>query len=169
MDEQKSENNLEGSSFLGFDSRFLGKCHQKAVKSRILNYVYFCRFQTLSMPTKPSHSKCLRLSFWKPGRHSKFHLSHIIIIRRASSVYAGSCKQNPMHVGADLLFHRICFCTFRPFAKILNSQPNHFETNAVSYTEAEGLFFQCSFGRAEPNALLLHSPAQNSLARFHTV
>ena len=77
MDEQKSENNLEGSSILGFDSCFLGKCHQKAVKSRILNYVYFCRFQTLSMPTKPSHSKCLRLSFWKPGRHSKFHLSHI--------------------------------------------------------------------------------------------
>ena len=36
MDEQKSENNLEGSSFLGFDSRFLGKWHQKTVKSRIL-------------------------------------------------------------------------------------------------------------------------------------
>ena len=36
MDEQKSENNLEGSSFLGSDSRFLGKCHQKTVKSRIL-------------------------------------------------------------------------------------------------------------------------------------
>ena len=36
MDEQKSENNLEGSSFLGFDSRFLGKYHQKTVKSRIL-------------------------------------------------------------------------------------------------------------------------------------
>ena len=36
MDEQKSENNLEGSSFLGFDSRFLGKCHQKRLKSRIL-------------------------------------------------------------------------------------------------------------------------------------
>ena len=36
MDEQKSENNLEGSSFLGFDSRFLGTCHQKTVKSRIL-------------------------------------------------------------------------------------------------------------------------------------
>ena len=35
MDEQKSENNLEGSSFLGFDSRFLGN-HQKTVKSRIL-------------------------------------------------------------------------------------------------------------------------------------
>ena len=53
MDEQKSENNLEESSFLGFDSRFLGKCHQKTVKSRIFggksNYVYFSRFQTLSM------------------------------------------------------------------------------------------------------------------------
>ena len=53
MDEQKSENNLEGSSFLGFDSRFLGKCHQKTVKSRILvgNQVMciFARFQTLSM------------------------------------------------------------------------------------------------------------------------
>ena len=36
VDEQKSENNLEGSSFLGFDSRFLGTCHQKTVKSRIL-------------------------------------------------------------------------------------------------------------------------------------
>ena len=78
MDEQKSKNNLEGSSFLGFDSCFLGKCHQKAVKSRILNYVYFCRFQTLSMPKKPSHSKCLRLSFWKPGRHSKLQICHII-------------------------------------------------------------------------------------------
>ena len=77
MDEQKSENNLEGSSFLGFDSRFLGKCHQKTVKSRILNYVYFCRFQTLSMPTKQSHSKCLRLSFWKPGGHSKLQICHI--------------------------------------------------------------------------------------------
>ena len=46
MDEQKSENNLEGSSFLGFDSRFLGKCHQKTVKSRILvgNQV-MCIFQ----------------------------------------------------------------------------------------------------------------------------
>ena len=77
MDEQKSENNLEGSSFLGFVSRFLGKCHQKAVKSRILNYVYFCRFQTLGMPTKPSHSKCLRLSFWKPGGHSKLQICHI--------------------------------------------------------------------------------------------
>ena len=52
MDEQKRENNLEGSSFLGFDSRFLGKCHQKTVKSRILvgnQIVYFSRFQTLSM------------------------------------------------------------------------------------------------------------------------
>ena len=36
VDDQKSENNLEGSSFLGFDSRFLRKCHQKTVKSRIL-------------------------------------------------------------------------------------------------------------------------------------
>jgi len=36
VDEQKSENNLEGSSFLGFDSRFLGKCHQKTVESTIL-------------------------------------------------------------------------------------------------------------------------------------
>ena len=55
MDEQKSENNLEGSSFLGFDSRLLGKCHQKTVKSRILvgnkDYLYFCRFQTLSTTT----------------------------------------------------------------------------------------------------------------------
>ena len=36
MDEQKSENNLEGSSFLGFDTRFLAKCHQKTVNPRIL-------------------------------------------------------------------------------------------------------------------------------------
>ena len=89
MDEQKSENNLEGSSFLGFDSRFLGKCHQKAVKSRILNYVYFCRFQTLSMPTKPSHSKCLRLSFWKPGGHSKLQICHIDPTRRKMFIPLG--------------------------------------------------------------------------------
>ena len=50
MDEQKSENNLEGLSFLGFDSRFLGKCHQKAVKSRILNYVFFAGFKHLACP-----------------------------------------------------------------------------------------------------------------------
>ena len=36
MDEQKSENNLEGSSFLVSIVVFLGKCHQKTVKSRIL-------------------------------------------------------------------------------------------------------------------------------------
>ena len=35
MDKQKSKNNLEGSLFLGFDSRYLGKCHQKTIKSRI--------------------------------------------------------------------------------------------------------------------------------------
>ena len=29
----------KNQSFLGFDNRFLGKCHQKTVKSRILNYV----------------------------------------------------------------------------------------------------------------------------------
>ena len=52
MDEQKSENNLEESSFLGFDSRFLRKCHPKTVKSRILvgnQICVFSRFQTLSM------------------------------------------------------------------------------------------------------------------------
>ena len=53
MDEQKSENNLEGSSFLGFDSRFMGKKSSK--NSEISNfggksnYVYSSRFQTLSM------------------------------------------------------------------------------------------------------------------------
>ena len=29
------------------------------------------------MPTKQSHSKCLRLSFWKPGGHSKLQICHI--------------------------------------------------------------------------------------------
>ena len=54
VDEQKRENNLQGSSFLAIDridSRFLIKCHLKTVKSTILwgksNYVYFCRFHTL--------------------------------------------------------------------------------------------------------------------------
>ena len=34
-------------------------------------------FKHLAWPSKLSHSKCLRLSFWKPGGLSKFHLWNI--------------------------------------------------------------------------------------------
>ena len=48
MDEQKRENNLEGSSFLGFDSRFLGKCHQKTVNLEFWWEIKLCVFFKVS-------------------------------------------------------------------------------------------------------------------------
>ena len=36
VDERKSGNNLEGSSFLAIDSRFLVKCNRRTVKSTVL-------------------------------------------------------------------------------------------------------------------------------------
>jgi hypothetical protein len=87
VDEQKRENNLQGSSFLAIDridSRFLIKCHLKTVKSTILwgksNYVYCCRFHTLcaTLDRNVRHSKCM-INAWKPGDGSKFHLPPIYI------------------------------------------------------------------------------------------
>ena len=62
VDEQKRENNLEGSSFVGFDSRFLRKCHQKTVKSRILvgNQIKGLR----PLPPTPGHWRVMPASVY---------------------------------------------------------------------------------------------------------
>jgi len=115
VDEQKSENNLEGSSFLGFDNRFLAKCHQKKVKSTILGVnqimFIFAGFKHLARPSKQSHSKCLRLSFWKPGRHSKFHLS--TITSKCASRHNG-VQFFISHLARWLRTRRFSKHTFRP-------------------------------------------------------
>ena len=52
------------------------------------------------MPTKPSHSKCLRLSFWKPGGHSKLQICHIDPTRRKMFIPLGLRSHVQKHIAS---------------------------------------------------------------------
>ena len=83
VDEQKSENNLQVSSFLTIDCRFLINCHLKTGKSTILGanqiMCIFAGFIHLAPPSIET-SFCMMINVWKPWGGSKFHLPPITII-----------------------------------------------------------------------------------------